>query len=90
MEQEAEILAVVDANENPMPKSTVADASVLINAFLFPGSTPGRVVALAEEGVYARHVSLIHPTSGRLPIGTHPFPIQNLQEILKKSSSFGS
>jgi len=42
-----------------MPKSAVVDASVLVSAFLFPQSIPGRVVALAEEGVYALHFSLI-------------------------------
>jgi len=46
-------------NEKPMPKSAVVDASVLVSAFLFPQSIPGRVVALAEEGVYALHFSLI-------------------------------
>jgi len=42
-----------------MPKSAVVDASVLVSAFLFPQSIPGRVVALAEEGVYALPFSLI-------------------------------
>jgi hypothetical protein len=40
-------------NEKPIPKSAVVDASVLVSAFLFPESIPGRVVALAEKGVYA-------------------------------------
>ena len=35
-----------------MPKSAVVDASVLVSAFLFPDSTPGRVVALAGQGHY--------------------------------------
>jgi len=46
-------------NEKPMPKSAVVDASVLVSAFLFPESIPGRVVAMAEQGVYALHFSLI-------------------------------
>jgi putative PIN family toxin of toxin-antitoxin system len=36
-----------------MPTSAVVDTSVLVSAFLFPESIPGRVVSLAEEGVYA-------------------------------------
>lgn len=46
-------------NEKLMPKSAVVDTSVLVSAFLFPESIPGRVVALAEQGVYTLHVSLI-------------------------------
>ena len=42
-----------------MPKNAVVDASVLVSAFLFPESVPGRVVALAEEGIYALHFSPI-------------------------------
>ena len=42
-----------------MPPSAVVDASVLVSAFLFPGSLPGQVVALAGEGAYALHVSPI-------------------------------
>jgi len=40
-----------------MPPSAVIDASILVSAFLFPDSTPGRVVALAEEGAYLLHLS---------------------------------
>lgn len=46
-------------NAKPMPKNAVVDASVLVSAFLFPESGPGRVVALAEQGVYALHFSPI-------------------------------
>lgn len=46
-------------NAKPMPKNAVVDASVLVSAFLFPESVPGRVVALAEQGVYALHLSSI-------------------------------
>ncbi len=42
-----------------MPPSAVVDASVLVSAFLFPGSLPGKVVALADEGAYALHFSPI-------------------------------
>lgn len=42
-----------------MPLNAVVDASVLVSAFLFPGSLPGRVVALADEGAYALHFSPI-------------------------------
>ena len=42
-----------------MPPSAVVDASVLVSAFLFPGSLPGRVVAVADAGVYALHLSPI-------------------------------
>ncbi len=37
----------------------VVDASVLVSAFLFPGSVPGQVVELAERGAYALHLSPI-------------------------------
>jgi len=40
-----------------MPKSAVLDASVLVSAFLFPGSVPGRVLKLADQGEYALHLS---------------------------------
>ena len=33
-----------------MPISAVVDASVLVSAFLFPGSNPGRVLNLAHQG----------------------------------------
>ncbi len=42
-----------------MLRSTIVDTSVLVSAFLFPDSVPGRVVALAEEGAYALHFSPI-------------------------------
>jgi putative PIN family toxin of toxin-antitoxin system len=42
-----------------MPRSAVVDTSVLVSAFLFPHSVPGRVVALAEQGGYALHFSPI-------------------------------
>ena len=42
-----------------MPKNAVVDASVLVSAFLFPESVPGRVVSLAEQGVYVLHLSPI-------------------------------
>jgi uncharacterized protein len=42
-----------------MPKSAVIDASILVSAFLFPESVPGRVVALADQGRYALHFSPI-------------------------------
>ncbi len=42
-----------------MPRSAVVDTSVLVSAFLFPDSVPGRVVALAEQGLYAMHFSPI-------------------------------
>lgn len=40
-----------------MPKSAVLDASVLVSAFLFPGSVPGRVLKLADQGAFALHLS---------------------------------
>ena len=42
-----------------MPTSAVVDTSVLVSAFLFPESVPGRVVALAEQGASALHFSSI-------------------------------
>lgn len=42
-----------------MPRSAVVDASVLVSVFLFPESISGRVLALAEQGVYALHFSPI-------------------------------
>ena len=42
-----------------MPKSAVVDTSVLVSAFLFPESVPGRVLTLADEGLYRLHVSPI-------------------------------
>ena len=42
-----------------MPPSAVVDTSVLVSAFLFPESTPGRVFMLADKGVYALHFSPI-------------------------------
>ena len=46
-------------NAKPLPKNAVVDASVLVSAFLFPESTPGRVLSIADKGVYALHYSLI-------------------------------
>ena len=40
-----------------MRKSAVVDTSVLVSAFLFRESTPGRVVALAEQNVYTLYLS---------------------------------
>lgn len=40
-----------------MPTSAVVDASVLVSAFLFPGSIPGRVLKLADAGAFAMHLS---------------------------------
>ena len=45
-------------NAAPMPLNAVVDASVLVSAFLFPGSVPGRVVTLAGEG---RFVMVLSP-----------------------------
>jgi len=42
-----------------MPLNVVVDASSLVSAFLFPGSVPGRVLALAERGGFAVHLSPI-------------------------------
>jgi predicted nucleic acid-binding protein len=42
-----------------MRKSAVVDTSVLVSAFLFPEGVPGRVVTLADRGVYALHFSPI-------------------------------
>src|SRR5215472_8173257 len=40
-----------------MPKSAVVDASVLVSAFLFPASIPGRVLRLAQQGLFPLHLS---------------------------------
>ena len=40
-----------------MPTSAVVDASVLVSAFLFPRSVPGRVLKLADQGAFAMHLS---------------------------------
>lgn len=42
-----------------MPTSAVVDASVLVSAFLFPESVPGRVLKLAQQGVFEMHLSQI-------------------------------
>lgn len=42
-----------------MPTSAVVDASILVSAFLFPGSVPGRVLKLADQGIFAMHLSPI-------------------------------
>jgi putative PIN family toxin of toxin-antitoxin system len=42
-----------------MPPSAVLDASVLVSAFLFPESVPGRVLKLADRGMFALHLSPI-------------------------------
>lgn len=40
-----------------MLRNAVADTSVLVSAFLFPDSVPGRVLVLAKQDVYALHFS---------------------------------
>jgi putative PIN family toxin of toxin-antitoxin system len=40
-----------------MPISAVVDASVLVSAFLFPESVPGRVLKLARQGKFVLHHS---------------------------------
>jgi putative PIN family toxin of toxin-antitoxin system len=40
-----------------MPISAVVDASVLVSAFLFPRSVPGRILRLAHQGKFALHLS---------------------------------
>ena len=42
-----------------MPLNAVVDASILVSAFLFPGSVPGRVLTLAMEGAFLMHLSPI-------------------------------
>ena len=42
-----------------MRKSAVVDTSVLVSAFLFWGSVPGRVITLAEQNVYTLYLSPI-------------------------------
>jgi putative PIN family toxin of toxin-antitoxin system len=42
-----------------MPSSAVADTSILVSAFLFPDSVPGRVLTLAERGIYTLYFSPI-------------------------------
>jgi putative PIN family toxin of toxin-antitoxin system len=42
-----------------MPISAVVDASVLVSAFLFPESIPGRVLKLARQGRFVLHLSLL-------------------------------
>jgi putative PIN family toxin of toxin-antitoxin system len=42
-----------------MPISAVVDASVLVSAFLFPGSVPGRILKLADQGGFTMHLSPI-------------------------------
>lgn len=42
-----------------MRKSAVVDTSVLVSAFLFRGSVPGRVITLAEQNVYTLYLSPI-------------------------------
>ena len=37
----------------------VVDASVLVSAFLFPESVPGRVLAAADQGRFSMHLSPI-------------------------------
>ena len=46
-------------NERNMPLNAVVDASVLVSAFLFPQSLPGRVLDMAEEARYALCLSPI-------------------------------
>lgn len=40
-----------------MLRNVIVDTSVLVSAFLFPLSTPGRVLTLADQGVFALHFS---------------------------------
>ena len=40
-----------------MPKSAVVDASVLVSAFLFPDSVPGRVLKAARQARFTLHLS---------------------------------
>jgi predicted nucleic acid-binding protein len=40
-----------------MPISAVVDASVLVSAFLFPESVPGRVLKVARQGRFVLHLS---------------------------------
>jgi putative PIN family toxin of toxin-antitoxin system len=42
-----------------MPLRAVVDASILVSAFLFPGSVPGRVLRLAGQGAFAMYLSPI-------------------------------
>jgi len=42
-----------------MPPSAVVDASVLVSAFLFRESVPGRILRFAAEGGFAMHLSPI-------------------------------
>ncbi len=42
-----------------MLHNAVVDASVLVSAFLFPESVPGRVIRLADQGLYVLHFSPI-------------------------------
>ncbi len=42
-----------------MLQNVIVDTSVLVSAFLFPKSTPGRVLLLADQGVFAMHLSPI-------------------------------
>ena len=39
-----------------MPKSAVVDASVLVSAFLFPDSVPGRVLKAAHQAKFTLHL----------------------------------
>jgi uncharacterized protein len=40
-----------------MPPSAVLDASILVSAFLYPGSVPGQVLRLAGQGAFVMHLS---------------------------------
>ena len=42
-----------------MPLNAIVDASVLVSAFLFPGSIPGQILKLAGEGAFSMHLSPI-------------------------------
>jgi predicted nucleic acid-binding protein len=42
-----------------MLQNVIVDTSVLVSAFLFPKSTPGRVLLLADQGVFAMYLSPI-------------------------------
>lgn len=79
-----------------MPRSAVVDTSVLVSAFLFPNSVPGRVLALADQGVYALHFSPIileeFSRSLRNPrlIKTYPYTEENVNQWLDDLHKIGS
>lgn len=42
-----------------MRRNVIVDTSILVSAFLFPDSVPGRVLGLADEGIYPLRFSPI-------------------------------